>query len=123
MMHLAFDVLAITALIGAGLAVHYLRGPAAKAPHPLLLLVHGALGTAGLGLLLAVLHHGLPQTDNGTSGFGIIAAACFGVALAFGLVIALVVWRGRRPSGFVIATHASIAIAGLVVLATLVVLG
>jgi hypothetical protein len=123
MMHLAFDVLAAAALIGAGLALHYLRGPAAKPPRPLLMFVHGALGAAGLGLLLAVLRHGLPRTDNGTSGFGIIAAACIGVALASGLVIALVTWRGRRPGGFVVATHASIAVAGLVVLLTLVALG
>lgn len=123
MIRIAFDVLAVAALFGAGLAVHYLRGPAAMRPHPSLPLVHGALGAGGLGLLIAVLHDGLPQTDNGTSGFGTIAAAFFGAALALGLLIALTAWRGRRPGGVVVATHASMAIAGLVVLLTLVALG
>jgi len=85
-------------------------------------LVHGGVGVVGFAFLLAVLRHGLPQADNGTGGFGIVAGVLFGVALGFGLLIAHAGWRGRRPGGFVVATHASIAIAGLVVLATVVAL-
>ena len=123
MLHIAFAVLAMAALVGAGLAVLYVRGPAAMRPHLAVPFVHGALGVVGLGLLIAVLRHVLPQADNGTGGFGAVAAALFALALAFGLLIARAGWRGRRPGGVVVASHASLAIAGLVVLLTLVALG
>lgn len=123
MLHLAFAVLAAAALIGVGLVAFYLRGPSMPRLPLALPLAHGALGAAGLVLLIVVLRHGLPPTDNGTAGFGIIAAALFGLALALGLVIACVAWRGRRPGGLVVASHASVAIAGLVVILTLVALG
>jgi len=122
MLHLAFVVLAIAALFGAGLVVLYLRGSSAPRPPQALPLAHGSLGAAGLILLLAVLRRGLPPTDNGTAGFGLIAAGFFGLALMLGLVIAAINWRGRRPGGLVVATHASIAIAGVVVLVALVAL-
>lgn len=123
MLQIAFAVLATAALIGAGLAVLYLRGSVAPHPHVALPLAHGALGVVGLGLLIAILRHGLPQADNGTGGFGAVAAALFALALVFGLLIARAAWRGRRPGGVVVASHASLAIAGLVVLLTLVALG
>jgi len=122
MLHLAFAVLAAAALFGAGLAILYLRGPSAPRLPRALPLVHGALGAAGLILLTVVLRHGLPPTDNGTAGFGLVAAGFFGLALVLGLLIATVAWRGRRPGGLVVATHASVAIAGIVVLAALVAL-
>lgn len=122
MLHLAFAVLVAAALIGTGLAAFYLRGPSARRLSPALPLVHGALGAAGLGLLIVVLRHGLPPTDNGTADFGLIAATFFGLALVLGLLIASAAWRGRRAGGLVVATHASVAIAGIVVLAALVAL-
>ena len=122
MIRIAFDVLVIAALMGAGLAALYLRGPNAPRPPLALPLVHGAFGAAGLTLLIVVLRHGLPPSDNGTGGFGVIAAGFFGLALAFGLLIAWIALRGRRPGGLVVATHASVAIAGLVVLLTLIAL-
>lgn len=122
MLQLAFAVLAVAALFGAGLAVLYLRGPSAPRLPQALPLAHGSLGVAGLILLIVVLRHGLPSTDNGTTGFDLIAAGFFGLAFVLGLLIAAVAWRGRRPGGLVVATHASIAIAGIVVLAVLVAL-
>jgi|SRR5215469_5384135 len=123
MLHFAFSVLAVAAVIGAGLAVLYARGPSAPRPPMVVPLVHGGLGAVGIALLIAALNGGLPRADNGTGGFGLVAGVLLGLALAFGLLIAYASWRSRRPSGFVIATHASIAIAGLVVLLTLVALG
>src|SRR5215469_4102207 len=122
MLYLSFAILGAAALIGVGLAIFYLRGPSAPRLPSALPLVHGALAAAGLILLIVVLRHGLPPTDNGTAGFGLIAAGFFGVALVLGLLIAPVVWRGRRPAGLVVATHACVAIAGLVVLVALVAL-
>lgn len=121
MLHLAFVVLVIAALGGVVLAVFYLRGPSTRRSQALPL-VHGALGSAGLVLLITVLRHGLPATGNGTAGFGVIATSFFGLALLLGLLIAAIGWRGRRPGGLVIATHASVAIAGIVVLVALVAL-
>jgi hypothetical protein len=122
MIHLAFYLFVAAALMGTGLAVLYARGPAARRPPAAIPLVHGTLGMAGLVLLVAVLRHGLPATDTGTGDFGAIAAGFLGLTLAFGLLIALAGWRGRRPGGLLVATHASLAIAGVVVLATLVAL-
>ena len=122
MLHLAFAVLAVAALFGAALAILYLRGSSAPRLPPALPFAHGVLGAVGLILLMVVLGHGLAPTDNGTAGFGLIAAGFFGLALALGLLIAAIAWRGRRPGGLVVATHASVAIAGVVVLAALVAL-
>lgn len=122
MLQLAFAVLAVAALFGAGLAVLYLRGPSAPRLPQALRLAHGSLGVTGLILLIVVLRRGLPSTDNGTAGFGLIAAGFFGLALVLGLLIAVISWRGRRPGGLVVGAHASIAIAGVVVLAALVAL-
>ncbi|MGH6973210.1 MAG: hypothetical protein ACRED7_07940 [Stellaceae bacterium] len=122
MLHLAFAVLTVAALFGAGLTILYLRGSSAPRLPQALPLAHGALGAAGLILLIVVLRHGLPPMDNGTAGFGLIAAGFFGLALVLGLSIAAIGWHGRRPGGLVVATHASVAIAGVVVLAALVAL-
>ena len=122
MLRVAFDVVIAGAVLGAGLAILYLRG-AAAAPHLALRLIHGVLGAAGLAVLVVVLRRGLPPAVNGTAGFGAITAAFLGLALAFGLLIAFVGWRGRRPGGLLVATHASLAIAGVVMLVTLVALG
>lgn len=122
MISIAFDVLVVAALMGAGLALHYMRGPAARQLPAALPLLHGGLGVVGLALLLAVLRRGLPSTDNGTSGFGGLAAGFFAAALVVGLVIVWTGWRGRRPRGLAVATHACLAITGLVVLITLVAL-
>lgn len=121
MLDVAFVILTVAALIGATLAVLYLRGSKAARPHTPLPLGHGALGIVGFGLLLAVLRHGVKSTGSGTGDFGLIAAGFFGVALLAGLLI-LLTGRRRRPGGLLVATHASLAIAGLVVLLTLVAL-
>jgi hypothetical protein len=123
MLDTAFDVLAAAALIGAGLAVHFARGPAVRRPPAAFALVHAALGVIGLALLMLVLRHGVSATGNGTSNFGTIAAGFFVVALLFGLLIAFAGWRRGRPGGLLVATHASLAIAGIVMLLTLVALG
>ena len=123
MLDVAFGVLAAAALIGAGLAMHFARGPAVKQPHAAIPLVHAVLGTVGLALLAVVLRRGLPSTGNGTADFASIAAGFFGVALLCGLLILLAAWRRQRPRGLLVATHASLAVAGIVMLLTRVMLG
>lgn len=118
MLDLAFLLLCAAVLVGLGLAVAYLRGPQAKPPPRALPFVHGTLGGASLAALIAALRQGLPPTGMGTSGFGMIGAGLLGLALAFGLALGL---QGRyhRPPGAVVGVHASLAIAGFVVLLTL----
>jgi uncharacterized BrkB/YihY/UPF0761 family membrane protein len=118
MLGLAFALLCAAVLIGAGLAVAYLRGPQATPLHRAVPLLHGLLGGASFAVLLAALRQGLPQTGMGTSGFGTISAVLLGLALMFGLALGL---RGRyhRPPGALVGAHASLAIAGFVVLLTL----
>jgi hypothetical protein len=117
----AFVILCAAVAIGAGLAIQYLRGAGARRPPWPIALVHGVLGAAGLAIFLAVLQRGLPTSAAGTAGFGPAAAALIGLALLLGLVIARA--ARRRPPGILVAIHASVAIAGFVVLWTLVSFG
>jgi hypothetical protein len=123
MADLAFAVLCAAALIGVGLAVRYLRGSTARPARPTIPAVHGAVGAAGLAVLLAAHGRQRPPSAMGTAGFGATSAALLGLALLLGLVIAAALWRGRRPAGALVGAHAGFAIAGLVVLLALIVLG
>lgn len=122
MLILALALLCAAAAIAGGLAVLYLRGPQAKAPPAPLLAAHAILGTASLAALILALHRGLPHSGMGTSGFGPTAAGLLALALAFGLLLARASSRRRRPGELLVGTHAGLAIAGLVVLLTLVAL-
>lgn len=119
---LALAILCIAALIGAALAVGYLRRPAARIAGRALPTGHGALGAAGLAVLLVALGRGLPRSVMGIAGFGRTSAALLALALVLGLGIAWAAWRGRRPAGALVGAHAAVAIAGLVVLWALVAL-
>lgn len=115
----AFYVLCVTVALGSALAIPYFRGAVRRLPWPIGL-VHGLLGAGGLAVVLLALRRGLPPSAMGTTGFAPAAAVLLAVALALGLSIAL---RRRRPPGLLVAIHASLAIAGFVVLWTLVSLG
>ena len=126
MTELAFVILCAAALIGLGLAMRYLRGLTARRARPTIgsiPAVHGAVGAAGLAVLLAARARPRPPTEMGTAGFGATSAALLGLALVLGLFIAAAMWRGRRPAGVLVGAHAGFAIAGLVVLLALIVLG
>jgi hypothetical protein len=122
MIDAAFYILSAALVIGAGLAIFYMRGAEAKPPHWIILLAHGGLGAAGLIVLLASLRRGLPATGMGISGFGPAAAGLFALALALGLMLAGASWRNRRPAGALVGAHATCAIAGFVVLLALIAL-
>ena len=117
MLRLAFGLLCVAAAFGGGLALVYLKGR----PVPSGLgVLHGWLGAASLGLLLAALRGGLPSHRMGTTGFGPIAAVMLSLALALGLLFVL---RRGRPNGAMVGAHAGLAITALVLLLTLVALG
>ena len=119
----AFDILCAAVALGAGLAIHYMRGPAVRRPAWPIGLAHGVIGAAGLAILIFALRRGLPPSAAGTTGFAPAAAALLALALVFGLVLAYAAARRRRPAGLLVAIHASLAIAGFVVLWTVVSLG
>lgn len=116
-------ILAAAAAIGAVLAIPFLRGKEARRLPWLAALVHGGIGVTGLAVLSAALWQGLPASGMGTGGFGPAAACFLAVALVLGLAIALASWRRRRPAGTLVAIHAGVAIAGVVLLWALVSLG
>jgi hypothetical protein len=123
MLKLAFVMLCAAALIGAPLAFLRMREPAARQPPPTLPALHGVIGAASLAVLLAALPTARGQAAMGTAGFDRISASLLALALVFGLTIACIVWRGRRPSGALIGVHAGLAIAGLALLLALIALG
>jgi hypothetical protein len=117
---LAFYLFCAAVALGAGLAINFMRGAAASRPPWPIGVTHGVFGAAALAVLLWLLRNGPPPSEMGTAGFAPTAAIMLGLALVLGLGIAL--YR-RRPPGVLIAAHASLAIAGFVVLWTVVSLG
>jgi len=124
MVELAFGILCAAAVPGLGLAYRRLAGsPAARPSRQIVAAFHGALGAAGLAILLAALDRARMPSTMGTAGFGAASAAILGFALVLGLAMAWRTLRGRRAAGALVGAHAGLAIAGLVVLSALVVLG
>lgn len=115
----AFYLLCAAVVLGGVLVLPYLGVSSRRLPWPVRS-AHGVMGAAGLAALLAALWHGLPPSAMGTGGFGPASAFVLALALILGLAMALL--RGR-PAGVLVAFHASLAIAGLVVLWTVVTLG
>jgi hypothetical protein len=122
MLTLALVMLCAAALIGAILAVVYMRETETSL-HWALPALHGLVGAASLAILLAAIPDLPKQTKMGTNGFAGASATLLACALVLGLSIAATVWRRRRPNGAVISVHAGFAIAGLALLLALVALG
>jgi hypothetical protein len=112
MLALAFGLLCGAALIGGVLVVCFLN--AARPAPTAVALAHAVLGTAGLAALLLALRHGLPRTGFGTAGFAPAATALLALALALGVLLANGGLRRRRAAVIIVATHAGLAITGLV---------
>ena len=113
-MLLASTILAtIAVLLGLTLALLFARGSAYPAP---LGRLHGALGVAGLVLLLLALREPPRGVAMGAGNFGVIAAWLLAAALLFGLLMLHVSARRRVIPGIAVGTHATLAIAGFVLL-------
>jgi hypothetical protein len=115
----AFYILCAAVALGGALTLPYLRVTARRLPWPIRL-THGVVGAVGLATLFWALYLGLPPSTMGTAGFGPASVVFIGLALILGLAIAL--FR-LRPPGVIVAFHAGLAIAGFVVLWTVVGLG
>jgi hypothetical protein len=113
----AFAVLAAVVALGTALAVIHLRGRAASAvPWPLRTL-HGLFGIAGLVCLLLSLRGPPRGLDQGVASFGAISAALIALAALAGLGVLSIHVVKKRRAGTLMGLHATLAVAGFVVLA------
>jgi hypothetical protein len=111
---LASAILAtIAVLLGLALALLFANGTIYPAPAGWL---HGALGIAALVLLLLALRGPPRAVAAGAGSFGMIAAWLLGVALVFGLLMLNRSLRRGAIPGAAVAIHATLAIAGFVIL-------
>jgi hypothetical protein len=76
------------------------------------------LGAAGFGLLLFGLGGPRHGAEQGAGSFGSIAAWLIAAALGLGALLAFARLRRRPPSMLVVGVHATLGVAGLVLLAT-----
>jgi hypothetical protein len=96
--------------LGIAQALLYLRGGG----RPIVGIVHGVTGAAGLGLLAVALQGPRRGDAMGVGSFGQVAAVLFGVALLVGPFVPLLQRRAPPFAGIAIATHASLAITAFV---------
>jgi hypothetical protein len=119
---LAVYVLGFTVLLGAALAFFALRHPGQKPPR-MLLALHGVAALLGYLLLLWALQGPARGGATGTQSFGMAAAVLLLLAALFGIASLTLHLRRRRLPGLWVGLHASIAIAGYVILAVYVLVG
>jgi len=112
-MSLAFWIVTLAVVMGAGLAVLFLRPVWPRSTW--LAAIHGLVGTGGLVLLVLALNTPDPRADMlGVGPFAKFAAFAIGAAWLLGLGLAF--WRFRTPRsrGVLIAIHAGLAVFGYV---------
>lgn len=79
--------------------------------------LHGAAGAAGFGWLALALDGAPPRgVSTGAGSFGLIAAVLLGLGLLLGAAAFVARWRRRRPAMLLLGVHATLAVAGLVML-------
>jgi len=116
MLLLSFWLLLSAGLFGSVLGALHLRTGRAQ-PKAAYGVLHGLLGAVGLAVLLLALRGPPRGVAMGVGSFGRVATIILATTLLAGLVIATMYFRRQRPSGLLIAVHATIAISGIVILA------
>jgi hypothetical protein len=116
MLIVAFIVLGIAVLIGSVLGLSHLRTEGIVAPPWRLAALHGLVAIAGFGCLLLALEGPPRGLETDTAAFGAIAAVLFSVALLCGIAVLVLRLFGKRRMGALIGIHATLAVAGFVVL-------
>ncbi len=121
---LGFSVLllGVTVLLGAALVLVAVASPG-KPPSRLLAGAHGACALVGYGALLWALRGPARGIETGTQSFGVTAAVLLLLAAGLGAASLVMHIRQRRLPGFSAGAHASVAIAGYVILAVYLLLG
>jgi hypothetical protein len=121
MLALSTLLLALAVLVGSGIALFALRAAAPPKLAPAVL--HGLLALAGYALLILALGGPPRGVAAGAASFGLIAAIALALAALPGLLLFAQHLRKRRLAGGLIGLHASLAIAGFVILLTYWLLG
>jgi hypothetical protein len=115
MLSLALALLSLAVLIGVAIGVRFLGD--GRLPSRAIGAVHGLLGVSGLSALILALVSGTGTDDRyGTASFGPAAAVVAALAALAGAGIALFGRRATRGIGFLVGTHASLAVTAYVLL-------
>jgi membrane protease YdiL (CAAX protease family) len=123
MLMAAFVTLGIAVLLGSVLAVLHLRAAGAARGTAALAALHALIALGGFACLLAALRGPPRGLDSGTAEFGIIATVLVALAaLLGGGFLASRLLKRRITSGW-IGLHATLAVAGFVVLAAYLLAG
>jgi hypothetical protein len=113
----ALGVISAAVLIGLVLGSLYMIK---EEPPPRVMLAgwaHGALGALGVALTLLALR-GVPRgVKQGAGSFGWLSGTILGLTLAGGLLILIIHLRRKQVPTLLIAMHATLGIAGYVMLA------
>ena len=115
----ATSLLAIAVAIGSVLALRR-KGRLPALPVGA---AHGAIGIAGLGVLIYLLPGSRRGEATGSQSFGVIAAALIAAAAAVGLGMLAVHLRAHRLPGGLVGIHATLAVSGFVILVVYALLG
>ena len=107
-------LLALAVGIGSWIAIDALRRSAP--PKLAWALLHGIAALAGYVLLILALGGPVRGAAAGAASFGLVAAVTLALAAVPGLLLLRSHLRGRALAGGMIGTHASVAIAGFVIL-------
>lgn len=115
-MILAAIILTAAAVAGVSLFILYpVIKPSARAWWPGL--VHGSIGLTGLALLVAALRDTPPRgLREGAGSFGWIAAGLFAGGLLLGVAVIARRWSRKSPGVLILGMHATLAIAGIMML-------
>ncbi len=113
MLDAAFWILGMTVAAGLALGCFYLQERPIRGWARWTSVGHGLLGVTGSALLIASMATGAP--DRG--GMGQVATTLLVATLIGAAVIVVAQVRRRRPSGLVVALHATLGVAGYVILA------
>ena len=112
MLTLATWFLALTGAAGLGLACFYLLERPVRGWARLVSVAHGLAGAGGVALVLWLLVAGAADPQ----GFGRTACYLLGAALLGGAMVVAYQLRRRRAPGLLIVLHATLGMAGFVIL-------
>jgi hypothetical protein len=121
---LAFGVLGVAVMFGLALSAALMLPDVPLRPRILGGYAHGAIGIAGFVVLLAALARAAPHVSrSGTGSFGTMAMALLAATVLAGVLV-FIGHQRRRPAGaVVVALHATLAVAGYVMLAAYISVG
>jgi hypothetical protein len=112
----AFVILGIGVLLGSLLAVVHLRAAGLATRTAALGAVHALIALGGFACLLVALRGPPRGLETGTAEFGVVAAVLMALAALLGAGFFALRLLKRRIASSLIGIHATLAVAGLVVL-------